>query len=420
MKSVVIYFSAITNFKSNLSQLDYPDIRNILFINTSTLEQLTENQQLFFEKIHIIDPMTFDTTLPFVKQYLREVKKENIALVTNDECCIPIVSQLTDYFELQGDGETSILRFIDKIVMKDTLNAQGVRTPYHQLFDKEKYFKDKQQYIQDIENKFKYPFVLKPVSLYGSVGFNKLDSRADWFNHAEQAARTDAIFQIEEFIAGTLFHCDAIVKNSQIIFNSISEYIWPIALFKQGYPTGSIWLPPFDLRWNKLNEFHERVIRAMQPPDGATHCELFLSENNEIIFLEIAARPSGALVVSMVEQITGVNLEVAHFKLRLHRPLTIQQKPLTTFSLFCYIPKIHGQVLSLESPSLKSELNVEWTIKPGDVITAASMEENDILLRHSNIAATIILNNPDFDSLYDDFLTLKTAKLIKTIRFLHK
>lgn len=414
MKSVVIFFSAITNFKSNLRELEYPDTRNILFINTNIFEQLNEDQKNFFEKIHIVDPITFDTTLPLIKQYLQEVKRENLQLVTNDEYCIPIVSQLIDSLELRGFGELTSLRFIDKIVMKDTLNSQGIRTPYHQLFNKEKYLKNKQQYIQDIEKIFKYPFVIKPVASYGATSFNKLNNTTEWFNHAEQIVNSNDIFQIEEFIAGTVFHCDAIVKNSKIIFNSISEYIWPIALFKTGYPTGSIWLPPFDPRWNRLNEFHQRVIAAMHPPDGATHCELFLSENNEVVFLEIATRPSGALVVSTIEKIIGVNLELAHFKLRLKRPLTIQQKPAGNFSLFCYVPKKHGKVISLGLPALKSEVNVEWNVKPGDVIKSVSIEENDILLRPANIAATIILNNPDFASLYDDFITLKTAKFIQT------
>lgn len=414
MKSVVIYFSAITNFKSDLKQLEYPDTRNILFINSSTFELLNENQKKFFEKIHMIDPMTLDTILPFINQYLQEVKRENLQLVTNDEYCIPIVSQIIDNLGLRGFGEETSLRFIDKIVMKDTLASHGIRTPYHQLFDKDQYFKDKQLYIQNIEKNFEYPFVIKPVASFGATSFNKIHNRTEWSNHAEQIANFDVIFQIEEFISGTVFHCDAIVKNSQIIFSSISEYIWPIALFKEGYPSGSIWLPSSDPRWTKLSEFHQRIIAAMQPPDGATHSELFISDNNEIVFLEIATRPSGALVVSTIERITGVNVELAHFKLRLKRPLTIQEKPVTNFSLFCYVPKKPGKVISLELPDLKSEVNVEWKIKPGDVIKPVSIDENDILLRPSNIAATIVLNNSDFTSLYDDFITLKTAKFITT------
>ena len=109
--------------------------------------------------------------------------------------------------------------------MKDTLNAQGIRTPYHQLFDKEKYLKDKQQYIQDIEKIFKYPFVIKPVASYGATSFNKLHNRTEWLNHAEKIANSNDIFQIEEFIAGAIFHCDAVVKNSQIICSAMAPLI---------------------------------------------------------------------------------------------------------------------------------------------------------------------------------------------------
>lgn len=414
MKSVVIFFNAITNFKSSLTALEHPDARPILFVNSTIFGQLTAEQRHFFAQIHIIEPLTFDTAVPFIKQYLQEVKKEELLLVTNDEYCIPIVGQLIDYFGLPGYGEPTFLRFIDKIIMKEALNAHGIRTPHHLLFDKEQQLHAGQSYIQDIEKKFTYPFVLKPVSLYGATSFKKIHNRTEWFTYAAQAADSNIIFQIEEFIAGTLFHCDAIVHHGKIIFNSISEYIWPVAFVQKGYPTGSIWLPSFVPPWNQLNEFHQRVISALQPPDGATHCELFLTKDNEVVFLEIAARPSGALVVSMVEKITGVNLELAHFKLRLQRPFTIQEKPLTLFSLFCYIPQKSGTVLSTELPALKSDLEVTWNIKPGDIIRPGSMEENDILLKAENIAATLILNNTDFEVLYTDFLTLKAATFIKT------
>lgn len=414
MKSVVIFFNAITNFKSNLTALEHPDAQPILFINSDIFGQLTADQQHFFTKIHIIDPLTFGTTVPYIKQYLQEVKKEALFLVTNDEYCIPIVGQLIDYFGLPGYGEHIFLRFIDKIIMKEALNAHGIRTPYHLLFDKEKHRHARQSYIQEIEKKFSYPFVLKPVSLYGATSFKKIHNRTEWFTYAKQAVDSTVIFQIEEFIAGTLFHCDALVHHSKIIFNSISEYIWPVAFVQKGYPTGSIWLPSFAPHWNLLNEFHQRVITALQPPDGATHCELFLTEHNEVVFLEIAARPSGALVVPMIEKITGVNLELAHFNLRLQRALAIREKPLTLFSLFCYIPKKNGTVLSAELPVLNSAPEVRWHVKPGDLISAGSIKENDILLKAENIAATLILDNADFEELYADFLALKTAIFIKT------
>jgi hypothetical protein len=173
-------------------------------------------------------------------------------------------------------------------------------------------------------------------------------------------------------------------------------------------------LPTSDPRWYKLNEFHQQIITTLLPPDGATHCELFLTKNNEVVFLEIAARPSGALVVAMIEHNTGVNIELIHSQLRLQRPFIIQKKLITTFSLFCYIPKKIGTVVTLELPNLKSEVSVTWTIKIGDVISPVALKDNDILFKPTDIAGTIILNNANFESLYTDFLTLKTAQFITT------
>jgi hypothetical protein len=202
------------------------------------------------------------------------------------------------------------------------------------------------------------------------------------------------------------------VRDSKILFISIAEYLWPIALFKQGFPTGSIWLPPYDPRWKMLADFHHRVVSTLQPPDGATHCELFLTEENEIVFLEIAARPSGALVIPLIEEITGVNLEYAHFALRLRRPVTIQPKPATVFSLFCYIPKKSGKITCLQLPPLKSEVHVDWHVKINEVIPAAKEGEEDILLKPSHLAATITANNTNFPELYADFCMLRTADYI--------
>lgn len=414
IKSIAIFFNAITNFKSDLRPLEQADTRNILFINSNILAQLTENQKEFFEKIHLVDPLTLDACLPLITQYLQEVKKENLRLITNDESCTPMVSKLIDHFDLPGYGYARISKFIDKLEMKAILDAQGIRTPRNHIFDRERYLRDPLDYIQDIEKDFKYPFVIKPVSLYGAADFQKIFERIEFIDHAEQAASSQFIFEIEEFIPGTLFHYDAIVRDSQIIFHSICEYMWPIALFQKGYPTGSIWLPHKDPRWKKLSDFHQQVITALQAPDGATHCELFLTPEGEVVFLEIAARPSGALVVPTIEKITGVNIEIAHFNLRLGRPVSITQHPATVFSLFCYIPKKNGKIIRLKLPALKSETTVEWHVKPGDETKPLAVTEDDIMLKPSNIAGIIVLNNADFASLYEDFITLKTAEFIET------
>jgi hypothetical protein len=218
---------------------------------------------------------------------LLEVEKTNLRLITNDEYCTPIVGQLIDTLELPGYGKENYIKFIDKIIMKDSLNANGIRTPYHRLFDKEKFKRDSNQYTEEIESTFSYPFILKPTSLYGAKDFNKIHHKKEWLTYAEIATNYHYDFQVEEFITGTLFHCDAIIKNSHIIFNSISEYIWPIVLFKQGHPTGSIWLSESDSRWNPLNEFHTQVIAALQPPDGATHCEVFLRQTMKSYFWKL-------------------------------------------------------------------------------------------------------------------------------------
>ncbi|MDR3501181.1 MAG: ATP-grasp domain-containing protein [Legionella sp.] len=412
MSSIVIFFNAITNFKSDLSPLKSTVECPILFVNTAIYEQLNENQKYFFEKIHIIDPLNFDTTLPLVTHYLEEISQDNLWLVTNDESCMLTVGKLIDHLGLPGDGEKTLVKFIDKVVMKNIVHAWGVRTPHYQVFNKEFYFKNKVLYGDELEKKFQYPFVVKPIALYGSASFKKIHNRTEWVSYAEQMAQSEIPFQIEEFIEGTLFHCDAIIQNKEVQFTSISEYLWPMALFMEGYPAGSIVLPKFDPRWDKLNAVHEQIIAALQPPDGATHCELFLTNNNEVIFLEIAARPSGALVVALIERITGVNIELAHFNLRLQHPINIQPKPITNFSFFCYIPKKDGVVLSMEVPKLNSELNIEWNVKPGEVIQLPVTEEHDIPIKAINIAATLILSNANFDVLYQDFLTLKTAPLL--------
>ncbi|WP_454783364.1 ATP-grasp domain-containing protein [Legionella sp. WA2022007384] len=414
MSSIVIFFNAITNFKSDLSPLKSTDERTILLINPTIYEQLKENQKCFFETIHIINPITFDTTLPIVTHYLKETNRDNLRLVTNDESCTLIVGKLIDHLGLKGEGERNLVKFVDKVVMKNILHAQGIRTPHYQEFNKESYFQNKVLYRKEVEKKFNYPFAVKPIALYGSASFKKIHNRTEWITYAEQIAHSEISFQIEEFIEGTLFHCDAIIQNKKIRFIAISEYLWPMALFKEGYPMGSIVLPETDPRWDKLNSVHEQIIASLQPPDGATHCELFLTKNDEIIFLEIAARPSGALVVSMIEEITGVNIELAHFNLRLQKRIHIQLKPPINFSFFCYIPKKNGTVISLEVPNFNSKLSIEWNVTPGDVIQPRATKEDDIPIKPINIAATLILSNANFDSLYQDFLTLKTAQLITT------
>src|SRR5207253_631762 len=114
----------------------------------------------------------------------------------------------------------------------------------------------------------------------------------------------------ERYIAGDIYHVDAIVYEHEIRFTSVSRYgTPPMDVSHQGgvFTTSIVERGSEDER--ALNEMNKRVMAAMGLRRGVSHTEYIHSrETGQFFFLETAARVGGANIVELVEAATGLNM----------------------------------------------------------------------------------------------------------------
>lgn len=407
----VIFINAINNFQYDLRALKQANTRYSLVTTPDMEQQLSANNRAFFDNIHVIDAITFEATSAVISAYYPETS--TLTLVTNNERCTPIVASLCDYFKAKGTSANEITRFIDKLAMKNALDDAHIRTPHHMHFDIDRYQDEQAEYLQLIENKIKYPIIAKPVSLYGAASITLIASRDEFVTWANSVSHSHIEFEVEEYIEGILYHCDSLVQDSKVIYTAIGENSWPILRFKDGYPIGSIWLPPSHARWQALNQFNQQILACLNPPDGATHCEIFVTPANEMIFLEVGARAPGGMITPMTEKITGVNFELEHYKARLGIPCTIHENSLSDYFAWAYLAKKVGKVTQLQVPNFHSHCEIDWYIKPGDEIPPSTLEEAEAVFMPSQRAALVVLKNSNFSELYEDYQTLRHASFFE-------
>jgi hypothetical protein len=76
--------------------------------------------------------------------------------------------------------------------------------------------------------------------------------------------------------------------------------------FPSGAPFVSRIMPPSEF-CDRLEKYSNQVIEVLDMEYGVTHLECFHTENDELVFCEIAARPGGGGIVWMMEAYSGIN-----------------------------------------------------------------------------------------------------------------
>lgn len=342
----------------------------------------------------------------FAYDIIQEQKKLNddIRIICLSEDNLLLAATLRDDFKIPGMKFNDALPFRDKVIMKNVLKTKKIRTPRYCKFDDAQAI-NSTAYFEHLKQLLGLPFILKPTSLLGGLGVMIIDSSASFAEFCQnKPANLD--YEIEEFISGTLFHCDSIRQNNKTIFSVCCEYTHPNFDFQLGKNVVSMALQNNDPLAQRINAFNEEVLNALNYEQGISHHELFLTKQNELVFLEIAARSPGALVTPMYRRAFNIGLEDIDFKMQMDLPFDL--KPIYDAHFLSGIfPNIPGKIEKLVTPQLKSKIEMNWVVKEGDYLSPSkSLREK---------SATIIAWNSNHQELQEDFNILKDFQSVAVV-----
>lgn len=314
-------------------------------------------------------------------------------VIATDEYAVILAAELRERLEIAGPKVSEILKFRDKVVMKESLLGSTVRTPT--LYTIEQLLNDDSL----------LPVVVKPRSYAGSKGITILNTPQEVLELANTFKGTltdkEVAFkefsledlELEEFIVGDIFHIDGFIFGGEVIFCVPSQYVGTCLNYINGQPLASHSVEDLEEQKRWLN-FSKQVHEVMQLPDGAFHLEAFLTNAGERVFLEIGARPGGCYIVPSIEYATGLNLDVAHIQCQLGIAPQVPGDKSEQFGWVIFpkqAPQAHEpKVGEVSVPDMSGYLKPAWRFIP----TNKDSYTGNFFSYTSNLGA-FVFNSPD-------------------------
>lgn len=230
------------------------------------------------------------------------IEKHKIkTIIAKSECDLLRAGKLRDAFQIEGQSFTQALAFRDKVVMKSHLEKSNLRIPTYRRIE------NKSDAIA-FSNSQGFPLVLKPTDGAGSLNTVIIE------NANQMETLPDTLFEnnmeIEEYIAGEMYHVDGIVLNNEVKFIYPSKYFHDCLRYQNNESSGSCILEYHHPLRERLIDFTKSILSALPTPTMTTfHAEIFHTPEDELIFCEIASRTGGVRIREMLRHAFDIDLD---------------------------------------------------------------------------------------------------------------
>jgi biotin carboxylase len=214
-----------------------------------------------------------------------------------------LAGRLREAIGLPGMTAREVLPFRDKEVMKQVLDAAGVRTPRHHRASTANQVR---QAAADVG----YPLIVKPIAGAGSADTHRVNDARELEAVLPLLVHVPEV-SVEEFIDGEEYTFDTITIGGEIAYFNICWYR-PRPLIARTVE----WISPQTVALRDVDApFLEvgkqlgcAVLAALRYSTGFTHMEWFRKPDGEAVFGEIAARPPGARTTDLMNYASDIDV----------------------------------------------------------------------------------------------------------------
>ena len=224
-------------------------------------------------------------------------------IVALDDFDVETAALLREHLRVPGMGETTARYFRDKLAERMKARNFGVLVPdfVHTVNDGQ---------IAAFADQTPLPWILKPRSQAAAIGMKKIERAEDLRPALDELGDRRSFYLLERFVAGDVFHVDAIVWDKAVVFQAMHQYGQPPFQVAHGggiFTTTTV--PKHDPAWAALERINRDVLATFGIVRGVTHTEFIRSAADGLfLFLETSARVGGAFIVDLVEAESGLNL----------------------------------------------------------------------------------------------------------------
>jgi len=235
---------------------------------------------------------------------VRRFGRPHRILAINEQIQIP-VAHLREAFGVEGMSPETITGFRDKGKMKQAFRAAGVPCARHVAARSKS---EAREFVAEVG----YPVCIKPIDgAAAQATFKVLGSEVlEEILQASALCQNNPI-QIEEYIRGTEHSFETLSLDGQHLWHSLTHYHpTPLKVMRNPWIQWNI-LSPRDLddpRYDDIKEAGTKALSCLNMETGLTHLEWFRRSDGTVAVNEVAARPPGAEIVTLMNRAHDIDL----------------------------------------------------------------------------------------------------------------
>jgi hypothetical protein len=304
-----------------------------------------------------------------------------------EQAQVPL-AQARAALNLPGMSVDSAINFRDKAQMKDVLREAGVPCARHCLAETAG---AAQAFLAQVD----LPVVIKPQAGAGAKNTFRLESQTQVREALASFPPSPARpMLLEEFVLGKEFSFDSVCIDGVLLWASISRYTpTPLEVLENDWIQWCVVLPR-DVAGDEFAPIRAAAARALSAlgmKTGMSHMEWFRRKDGGVIVSEVAARPPGAQITSLISYAYDANMYRAWAELMTLGSFTPPERKYAVGAVY-----LRGQgrgdrvadVSGLERAQAEvGELVVEAKLpKPGHPYTSGYEGQGYVIVRHPDTA----------------------------------
>jgi len=223
-------------------------------------------------------------------------------IVALDDFDVEHAAAVREHLRLPGLGDSAARFFRDKLAMRKGAEQARIAVPAYVAT-----LNDAQ--IAAFAERVAPPWFLKPRSEASAIGIRKVGSIEELWPAIEALGQRRPYFLLEQYIAGDVYHVDALIADGRTVFCEAHRYAEPLFDVMHG---GGIFitktLPRDGEQAQELVRLTGELLAAFGLERGASHTEWIRARDGRYYFLETSARVGGANIADLVECASGINL----------------------------------------------------------------------------------------------------------------
>jgi biotin carboxylase len=233
------------------------------------------------------------------------------------------LAEVREALGIEGLPVEAALNFRDKARMKDVLRARHLPCARHAAVEK---------YVDAIAfaERVGFPLVIKPMAGAGAQSTFRVDDARALSEALDitNPSRANPVI-IEEFITGTEHSFETISINGKAVWHSLTHYHpTPLEVLRNPWIQWVIVLPREvdHPRYDDIREAGTQALEALGQTTGLTHMEWFRRADGSVAISEVAARPPGAQITTLVSRANDIDFVGAWARLMVHGEFTIPER----------------------------------------------------------------------------------------------